>query len=179
MAKMLVVIDPQKGFDKPETVSGIKKLIELLKYVDTRTDFDVLTCYFKNKPESKFETYLNWRGFQNEDDTKPIASLESFLSKYPKFWHSTYNIFTQELCDHLRKQNVTDAYFAGFLTDVGILKASLDAFDLGYDVKVVADCCTTYHGVNNQKYAIDTLKHAIGKRNVINLSDLKKSMTNS
>jgi len=174
MTKMLVVMNPQKGFEKPETVNGIKKLVELLRYIDTRTDFDVLTCCFKNEPGSKFETYLDWKGFQNEDDRKLIASLEPFLLKHPKFWHSTYNIFTQELCNHLKNQNVTDIYLAGFLTDVGILKASLDGFDLDYDVKVVADCCTTYHGVNNHKYAVDTLKHAIGKNNVINLSDLKK-----
>lgn len=174
MTRILVLIDPQKGFEKPGTEAGIKKLIELLRYVEVRTDFGMLTCCFKNEPRSKFETYLDWRGFQDEDDTKLIGSLEPFLSKYPKFWHSTYNIFTQELCGHLKNQSTTDIYLAGFLTDVGILKASLDAFDLGYNVKVIADCCATYHGNNNQKYAIDTLKHAIGKNNVINLSDLIK-----
>ncbi len=172
---MLILIDPQKGFEKPGTETGIKKLAELLKYADTKTDFKVLVCCFENKPESKFETYLDWKGFQNEDDKKLITGLHSFLSKYPEFWHSTYSIFTKELCDYLKKQNVSDIYFAGFLTDVVVLKASLDVFDLGFNVKVIADCCATYHGANHNQYAIDTLRHAIGKTNVITLSDFKNT----
>lgn len=94
--------------------------------------------------------------------------------KYPKFIHTQYSIFTEELFNFIKENRIDEIYLSGIYTDVSIIKAAMDAFDMNIKVKVVSDACASLHGENNHRYALDSLKHIIGKDNIVTVSEVAR-----
>ena len=159
---LLIIIDMQEGFRYKESMSIIPKLKETADKFRGKVVFS----YFENKNGSKFEKDLKWKKFQNKDEQQILREFTYLKAK--KFKHNDYTILNKSLLDFISKKHFKTVYLSGIYTDVCIIKTAMDAFDNNISVKVIGNCCTSLHGLNNHKYAIDSLRHIIGKNNVVN-----------
>lgn len=167
MTELLLVVDLQEGFRFKETEKTIPKISNLLESFEGKT---VFAC-FKNTPDSTFERTLGWEQFQGEEDTRILEEFRD--SNYEKVFHEGYTVLNESLKKLIKGEGISEIYICGVYTDVCISKAAMDAFDQGFNVSVISDCCASPHGDKNHEAAIDTLKHVIGEDNVISIEELR------
>lgn len=163
MEDLLIVIDMQEGFKYRES----KVIIPKLKKIINRFNGIVVFSCFENIKGSKFERDLRWKKFQDKGAKKILSEL-----RYPKakvFRHDNYTVLNRALLRFIEMGRFKTVYLSGIYTDVCVIKAAMDAFDNNINVKVIANGCASLHGLNNHKYAIDSLGHIIGKNNVVYL----------
>lgn len=166
MKNLLLVIDMQEGFRHTASESIIPKIKKLLQDFDG----DIIFACFKNERGSMFEKTLGWKKFQNKKDRRILAELNHAGAKI--FFHRGYTVFTKKLAGFIKKNKFTHVYLCGVYTDVCIIKAAMDAFDNNIKVRVVHDACGSLHGENNHRFAMDSLKHIIGKNNIVPTKDV-------
>lgn len=159
---LLIITDMQEGFRRRESMSVIPKL----KKTVNKFGGNVVFSIFENKKGSKFEKDLKWKKFQNKNEQQILREFTYLKAK--RFKHNGYTILNKSLLDFIKKRHFNTIYLSGIYTDVCIIKTAMDAFDNNMSVKVIGNCCASLHGLNNHKYAIDSLKHIIGKNNVVN-----------
>ena len=99
------------------------------------------------------------------------AVIRELRGKQRKIFHSCYTILDRKTAAMLGGKGAAAAYLCGVYTDVCIAKVAMDAFDSGMDVRVVSDACSSLHGKNSHRFAIDSLGHIIGKQNIISTKD--------
>ena len=166
MDKLLLVIDMQEGFRHPASegiVATLLGLNEAFKGV-------VRYARFVDTPNSQFESQLDWRKFQNDKEQRLFREFQ--VLNVTSFSHSGYTVFTPELQDYVTREQIKEVYVTGIYTDVCVLKTVMDIFDAGIEVFVVADACASLHGESNHKYALDSLRHIVGKDHVMMSADL-------
>lgn len=163
--KLLLVIDLQKGWLHPiATTPTMLKAVELCQNFDG----DVIHCCFKNDPESLFHKQLNWKHFVDSPEIDQIPEVQKL--NLPTYWRSTYSCVNDETRPIIR--DYTHVYIAGVFTDISVASTAMDIFDLGVPVSVVADCVATLHGSDVHKAALKSLDMALGKKNIINATDI-------
>ncbi len=156
----------QIGFDSPE----IQKIIPQVKMLLNSFPGEKVFSNFIDDPHSQFEEQLNWTKFQNKINQKLLKPLNNH--KVKQFQHSGYTVLTDELLHFIKSNDFTNIYLCGIYTDVCIIKTAMDIFDQKISVKVIEDACTSLHGVNSHKQAIDSLKHIIGSLNILRVEDI-------
>ena len=163
---LLVFIDLQEGFRSVELLSILPKIKQLI------INFNGIKVYsfFENEINSQFEQILQWKKFQKDSDQKLIKELTGYPFRH--FKHKGYTVLTDELLQHIQEQKISTLYLAGIYTDVAIVKTAMDAFDKNIKVKIIGDACTSLHGKNAHKQAIDSLKHIIGRQNIVQTKEL-------
>lgn len=168
MGKALLVIDMQEGFRHKASEAIIDKIAELVKGFDGKVVFTL----FVDEPGSMFDTELHWPKFQSKDMQKLLKELEPVAKGKLEAEHKGYTVLTDGLSRMLKENGIDTVYLSGVYTDVCVVKATMNLFDKGFKTKVVADACASLHGDHNHKYAIDSLKHIIGRGNVIETSEV-------
>lgn len=159
---LLIITDMQEGFRHKESVSIIPKLKDIAENFRGKIVFSL----FENKKGSKFEKDLKWKKFQNKPERQVLREFTYLKAK--RFRHDSYTILNKPLMEFIKKKHFKTIYLSGIYTDVCIIKTAMDAFDNNISVKVISNGCASLHGLNNHKYAIDSLRHIIGKNNVVN-----------
>lgn len=162
----VLIIDMQEGFRSLQSELITSEIINLIDRF--KVDYNFLL--FKNENNSLFEKQLGWTKFQTDLDQELMKEFKEF--DFPKFWHSSYTIFTEEIKNVIKDSNYKKIYLAGVYTDVSIIKAAMDGFDLGLEMFVFEDATNSLHGQNNHESALDSLKHIIGASHVIKSTDV-------
>ena len=167
--KALIVIDMQEGFRHAESEAITRKILKLARGFRGEVIFSV----FIDKPNSMFERELHWPKFQSAKNQELFKELRPVARTIVQ--HKGYSVLTNRLRKLLKEKKIESVYLCGIYTDVCVIKASMDLFDNGIDVKVIADACASLHGDGNHRYALDSLRHIIGTKNVIEASNLAES----
>lgn len=162
MTDLLIIIDMQEGFRCKLSEQIISNIDHLIKKFNGNI---VFSC-FKNQNKSMFETALKWKSFQNKEERATLGELKKY--EFSVYWHDSYTILNKKLIDYINENKFNNIYLCGIYTDVCIIKAAMDGFDCNLNMKVVADCCMSLHSQNHHKTTIDSIKHIIGKNNVVN-----------
>ena len=165
---LLVFIDLQEGFRSTELLSILPNIKRLI------TNFNgIKVCsIFVNEINSQFEQILQWKNFQKGADQKLIKELTEYPLKY--FKHNGYTVLTDELLRLIQKRDISTLYISGVYTDVSIVKTAMDSFDKSIQGKVIEDACASLHGKNSHNQAIESLKHIIGEKNIVQTKELVK-----
>ena len=161
MKNLLLIIDMQEGFRHTESEIILPNLLKLKRSFDGKIVFSK----FVNNKNSLFEKQLNWIEFQNDEDKKLFPELQT--SDNIKLEHSTYTVLNKELKEFISKNKITKVYLCGIYTDVCIIKTAMDLFDNDLETFVIKDACSSLHGKKNHNSAIDSLKHIIGKKQIL------------
>ena len=161
MKNLLLIIDMQEGFRHTESETILPNLLKLKRSFDGKIVFSK----FVNNKNSLFEKQLNWIEFQNDEDKKLFPELQT--SDNIKLEHSTYTVLNKELKEFISKNKITKVYLCGIYTDVCIIKTAMDLFDNDLETFVIKDACSSLHGKKNHNSAIDSLKHIIGKKQIL------------
>lgn len=164
--KLLLVIDMQEGFRSSASENIIPNILALSKKFEN----SVIYSQFVNEKGSLFDKQLNWKKFTSEQDISVLTELQSVASL--KLTHSTYTVLNSKLQMYIKENSVRQVYIAGVYTDVCVLKTAMDLFDYGMEVFIVADACASLHGEEHHQWAIDSLKHILGKNHIITTENI-------
>ncbi len=162
MKTALIVIDVQKYFVNEET----KNLPQRIGNFIEKSSFDyVLFTQLINSKDSNFVRLLNWnKCFKSPDiDIHPL--LLRFITKGNLFQKTSFSIFkSRKLTEFLKKHNITKLLLCGIDTESCILASAFDAFDQGYDVRVLEDLSFSHSGRDFHDAAIKILNKNIQKQ---------------
>ena len=161
MKNLLLIIDMQEGFRHAESEIILPNLLKLKKSFYGKIVFSK----FVNNKNSLFEKQLSWIKFQNDEDRKLFSELQT--SDNIELEHDTYTILNEELKKFINKNKITKVYLCGVYTDVCIIKTAMDLFDNDIETFVIKDACNSLHGRRNHDSAIDSLKHILGKKQIL------------
>jgi len=151
--KVILLIDVQNFF-----INNFTKDIprEIASYLNKENfDFVIFTkfVYSNNSPFSKI---IKSPKLINPSDTDIVIELSSFATKSNTFIKSTFSIFrSKKFLKFLKGKGVDTLYICGFDTDGCVITTAVEAFDRGYNVRVLEDLCASHHG---RKYHNDAIK---------------------
>jgi nicotinamidase-related amidase len=156
MKDTLLIIDVQKFFINKFTKDIPKKIANFIE--SHKFDF-VLFLKFVNSKNSGFVKYLNWRKMFSSPDTDIVPELKRFTTKRNIFEKTAFSAFKSKgFLQFLKENQIKRLYICGFDTDGCVFSTAIEAFDLGFDVKVIQDLCASHHGKEYHKNAIKLLK---------------------
>ena len=102
---------------------------------------------------------------QNEEDKKLFSELQT--SNNIEFEHNDYTVLNESLMKFVKENRITKVYLCGIYTDVCIVKTAMDLFDEGIETFVIEDACNSLHGKNIHDSVIESLRHILGKKQII------------
>lgn len=129
----LVVLDMQNCFVKKSILPvRIKTHIQ-------KSNYDVIVfSRFKNVKGSNFVKKLGWTSCQESPGTDIVEELSGLASHSKIFDKKTYSVFKAKgFLPFLRRNKITALYLCGVDVDACVLASAYEAFDLGYDVRVL------------------------------------------
>ncbi|MBW3538033.1 cysteine hydrolase [Candidatus Parcubacteria bacterium] len=139
----LLVIDVQNYFvnDKNSVVPH-----RIADHIKAGNYDHVLFSQFVNRPGSNFERILDWHKCTGPPDTDIHAALVEFTSEQTVFAKSTKSAFKSAgLVDFLKEHSINRIDLCGLDIDDCVLASAFEAFDLGYDFKVLEELCAISH----------------------------------
>ncbi|MDP2666007.1 MAG: isochorismatase family cysteine hydrolase [Candidatus Diapherotrites archaeon] len=169
--EVLLVIDMQEGFRYLDSERILERVGKILQKISPNYYFS----RFKDKKNSTIEKHTLWKKFQDQKAWPIMSEIRHFSNKNNTFDHYTYTVLTPYLKKAFTKRHVKTVYLAGIYTDVCVIKTAMDLIDEGIQVKIIQDACASLHGEINHKQAIDSLKHIIGRDNVIKSNMIRKT----
>ena len=166
MGDLLLIIDMQEGFRYAESEFIVPNILKLIKAFNGK----IIFSKFIGSQNSLFKTQLNWTKFQNEEERKLFSELQAF--GFLKFEHEGYTVLNSKLKAYLKDNKITKIYLCGIYTDVCIIKTAMDLFDENFKTFVIKDACNSLHGKKNHDSAIESLRHILGKKQILLTEDI-------
>ena len=162
MKTALLIVDVQNYFINKHTQhipGNIKSFLE-------NNDFPLI-CFsqFINSPDSNFAKHLNFTGCIKPPHSDIVKELEPWLKKDNVFTKQSFSVFSNpKFLTYLQKNKITDLTICGLDTEYCVLADCFNAFDLGYGVSVIADCCASFtSGEEGHQSALKIIKKNLGK----------------
>lgn len=162
MKQGLLIVDVQNFFINKNTQAVPKNIKRLI----ATNDFSVIVfSQFINQPDSSFIKYLNFTGCAKPPYSDIVNELKPWLKKDNVFTKCAFSVFTNpDFEKYLREKKVEELTVVGLDTDYCVLADCFNAFDRGYKVSVVADCCASFtSGQAGHLAALEIIKNNLGK----------------
>lgn len=160
MKKLLLIIDVQVCFINDYTISvknNIEKLLKQEKY-----DF-VVFGKFKNNISSPFYNKLKYKkGITNEEAEIVLNAKDCKIIERCK-----YSLYTDELKDYIKNNDINEIYICGFDTDACIYKTALDLFENNYSVFILKEYCGSSGGYKLHEMGLKLLNRQLGRNSII------------
>ncbi|MBU1036869.1 cysteine hydrolase [Patescibacteria group bacterium] len=161
MKQALLIVDVQNYFINKHTQhipDNIKRLLE-------ENHFSPI-CFsqFINSPQSQFVKQLNFTGCTKPPYSDIVDQLKPWLKKDNIFTKETYSVFTNiQFLNYLQKNKITDLTIVGLDTDFCVLADCFNAFDHGYKVTIIVDCCASFtSGSKGHLAALEIINKNLG-----------------
>lgn len=154
---------------KPNIINVIKKIKEYDGILYLCNDNHEKESY-NYSPESKlFPLHCNKDGSNlaiDEDifsDIKPNKTMNISKMMYSAFNGTMLNLI-------LKQQQIQELVLMGVCTDICVLHTAIDAYNLGYKITILSDCCC---GLTEQghEFALNHFKNTLGA-NIITSEEL-------
>jgi nicotinamidase-related amidase len=156
MKNAILIVDVQKFFINKFTKDIPKKITIFLN--KKKFDF-VLFSKFIFSRKSSFAKFIKKPRLINQKDIDIVSELKKFITKNNVFTKSTFSsLKSKQLLNFLKKNKVGKLYLCGLDTNACVLATAVEAFDLGFDVKVLEDLCGSHSSKKYHKNAVEILK---------------------
>jgi nicotinamidase-related amidase len=156
MKNAILIVDTQKFFINKFTKDIPDKIANFLK--EHTFDYIIFFKFIFSK-DSSFAKFIKNPRLIHSEDTDIVPELEKFITKNNVFVKSTFSSFKSEkLLNFLKKNRIEKLYICGFDTNACVFATAIEAFDLGFDVKVIQDLCASHSGKKYHKDAVEMLK---------------------
>lgn len=177
MKNALLIIDVQASFLNEVTNEVSTRIARFIENNQDKFDF-ILFFKFINDRNSNWVKILNWEGMIKPEETKIALELRKFLKKDNVFIKmAAFSIFRVERFKKFVKDwNISKFYICGLDTHACIYVSTMEAFERGFNVKVIEDLCAASHGTSYHQNAIDALRRNLGKGIIINSKDTDKDL---
>ncbi len=174
MGNALLVIDVQEAFIN-EATKNIPKRIK--KFIESH-NFDFVYFFkFLNKKDSNWAKVLGWNEMLDLSEADIVPELKGFLKRDSVFVkQASFSVFSvNKFSSILKKNKINKLFICGFDSDACVLISAMDAFAMGYEVRVIEDLCAASHGKKYHEMAIEILKSNLSKNTVIKSKDLQEN----
>jgi len=153
--KALMIVDLQNFFIDERTTDlprKIKERIESGKYDE------IVFTKFINQLDSNF--FLNgWKHCMEPPETDIHPELALYANDSAVFEKNGFSAFRAEgLHEYLKRKGIKEVHICGTDTDACVLASAYDAFELGYDVKVLEDFCASRNGKEYHEIGLKIIK---------------------
>lgn len=174
MKTALLVIDVQSFFINKFT-KDIPKKIE--SFIDNnKFDYAIFTKFVNKKRSNWFKA--GWRRMMDEKETEIVPELQKYSNKENTFTKTSFSVFRiKKITQILKNNNITNLYICGLDTHACIYTTTLEAYERGFDVKVIEDLCAASHGKKYHNEAIDFLTKNLGKKVVITSDTIERTQS--
>ena len=125
-----------------------------------RSNCEILYPLFKNLPNSPFRNILGWKDLSEQPLLHPALTEAGESYEY-----SGYSVLNEKI--KARLVDYERVYLCGIFTDVSVWKSALDIFELGVRPVVVTSLTETPHGEDIKAATLTSLRHSIGKDNLV------------
>jgi len=162
MKQALLIVDLQNEFINKYTQDVPEKIRALLE----QSDYPIIAfSQFINHAQSPFVKLIDYTKCSKEPFTNIVDVLKPWTKKDNVFTKDTYSVFSnQKFQTWLEKNKITDLTIVGLDTDFCVLADCFNAFDRGYKVTVVADCCaSSTSGPMGHQSALNIINNNLGK----------------
>lgn len=96
------------------------------------------------------------------NETEIHNSLINFINEKNIFTKTSYSIFKSKwFNEYLEKNKITSLYLCWVDTDACVLASAFEAFDLGFDIKIIKELSYSGSGKNLHNSAIKIIEHCI------------------
>ncbi|MES2970995.1 MAG: isochorismatase family cysteine hydrolase [Patescibacteria group bacterium] len=137
MKNALVAIDVQKYFAVEKAADLPQKIVKHLE--SSKYDF-VLFTKFRNDPGSNFHKILHWEQCTGPPATDIHPILVSYATPENTFEKTTYSAFKSEaFTSFLKTREIQELDLCGINIDGCVLATAFEAFDLGFNVKILEE----------------------------------------
>ena len=107
----------------------------------------VLFTQFINKSGSNFEKLLGYKDCKNSPEIDFDSAIVKLTSSKNIFQKTSYSAFKAKgFKEFINRNGIEKLFICGLDTDSCVLATAYDAFDLGYDVKVLTDLSKSSSG---------------------------------
>lgn len=173
MKNALLVIDVQSFFLNEVTGEIPTRIAGFIKNNEDKFDF-ILFFKFINDINSNWVKILNWKEMLKPEETRIALGLRKFLKKDNVFVKkAAFSIFrVEKFKKFVRDRNISKFYICGLDTHACVYVSTMEAFERGFDVKVIEDLCAASHGMSYHQNAIDSIRRNLGKSIIINSKDI-------
>ena len=171
LKKALIVIDMQPAFIKPHNKHIIQNIVSLIDKVP----YDLyIEAVFHAEKDSLWDRQQKWICPQGED-THTVEEISKALSKHNplKVLKETRSVFKGKpnILASLKKNGIQEIHLVGTETNDCVFATALDAFDNGYPVYILEECCEAasegrhdpavqllrYQGMTNNRCLVPTI----------------------
>jgi nicotinamidase-related amidase len=169
--KVLLIIDPQKGFKNKHTEKALERIEEIADYFDI-----VFASLFHNPENSLYKELLYWHNFAKH---KHPEYSELAIQKTPKmrlFKTHKYGNINLGMKSFLFMNKVKKVYICGLETDASVYKTALDLFDMGIEPILIKDACGSCQGKRFHNMGISLAERQIGEDNVLTFDEIKDKL---
>ena len=167
MAKLrtiLLVVDAQEGLRNSHTEGAIASILKFLRTSDGPAVF----TRFMNRTDSNFERLLDWSKMKSGPETAILREISPFVTPKLVFEKSGYSAFTNPLfAQYLRDVGAKSIDICGFDTDACVLATAIDAFDAGYQPRILVEACASSGGADFHNNSIEILQRNLGKEAIV------------
>ena len=128
-------------------------------------------------PEGIVAPIVTHRAFgRGEFGGELIDDLDAYSGSFTRLEKPSLSAFSgTDLHERLRGAGVTQVVISGLLTNLCVESTARDAFDLGYQVRVVRDATATFDP-HQQKYAVENIFPLLGK--TITVAEFQSGVAN-
>jgi nicotinamidase-related amidase len=150
----LAVIDVQSYFTRKSPAGLPARIAHHIK----KSNYDLLAfTVFQNSDGSNWETSLHWSKCKTKEDIELAAELKPFATQDNTFIKASYSAFKNDSFKELLKEKgISRLEICGIDTDACVLATAFDAFDYGYEVKVLFDLSYSSDGLDEPTKKIIT-----------------------
>jgi len=166
--RALLVIDVQNYFINKFTNNIPGKIAKYLEINKTKFDY-VLFFKFVNSRKSNWVRLSNWQKMFKSPEIDIVPELNQFVNKNNLFTKTAFSCFKAKgFADFVRNKKINDLYLCGLDTHACIYCTAMEAYELGFNIHVIADLCAASHGLNYHLNSLKALKRNLGDKIIIN-----------
>lgn len=161
MKSAFVAIDLQNAFVTNDTKEIPGKIRDHLK--SNKYDL-VLFTKFVNKPRSNFEKQIGYKDCITSPEIDFDLAVQGLAKPENTFPKTSYSAFKAKgFKELLEKEGIGKVYICGLDSDSCVLATAFDAFDLGYEVRVLTELSKSSSGPDFDKTGKKIINYAIQK----------------
>jgi len=170
MPKALLIIDVQEYFINKFTKNIPGKIAKYLESNKTKFDY-VLFFKFVNSRKSNWVRLSNWQKMFKSPETDIVPELNQQINKNNLFTKTAFSCFKANgFKNFIKNKKINDLYLCGLDTHACIYCTAMEAYELGFNIHVIADLCAASHGNKYHQNSLKALTRNLGKQVIIKSS---------
>lgn len=170
---VLVVVDVQNGFIRPESAHVVPVIARLLERWQ-KEGGDVLFTRYLNYPGSPFERLVRWSGCMTSPQIDIVDELQPYADKATAVIDKKgYSLFSDAAGAALvAERGWQEIYVCGIATESCVLATALGAFELDLTPWVIEDASASHAGQHVHDAGLLVTQRFIGERQIIRTADI-------